>query len=251
MAKLSILSAMEYTTSFWAKIIGMFFNDVAIGTLWYIMFLRFPEINGWHFADMLTLFALVTTQAGIMLIFAGGVHHIAKTIMMGELDYYLSFPKPVLWHLWSTRTDIAAIGDLLFGLFIFFFFRGPSLTDTVIFLLMALLTAAILLNIMTILHTFAFYFHAFEEVVHQYYGILLGFAFVPQSVFTGSIKTLMQTVFPIYFLITLPAQIMQQWNWHTVGVLFLFWFGTFIFALKFFNHGLKRYESGNLINVRI
>lgn len=251
MTKLSILSAMEYSGAFWMQVIGMFINDFAILLLWYVMFLSFPTINGWQFQDMITLFGLATCNFAFMMILFGGVNNVAKTITMGELDYYLALPKPVLWHLLSSRTDIAAIGDLFFGLMLFFVFGAQTFVQGIAFLSMVILSGAIMLNILIILHSLAFYFTAFEEVVYQYFGIMLGFAFMPQSVFTGGfIRLIMLTIFPAYFVVSLPASMIQLWNWQSFALLCGFWLTTFVLALSIFHRGLRRYESGNLISIR-
>lgn len=249
MTKLSILSALEYRAAFMTQVIGMFINDFLIIGSWYVMFLSFPIINGWRFEDMIILFALVMMQYAIMGVFLGGFHHLAKTIINGNLDYYLSFPQPVLWHVLISRTDVPAIGDGIVALLLFFFFSQATLLSTIAFIVMAVVSSAILLNMYIIVQSITFFIGNFEEVVYQYQGILNSFAFAPQSVFSGTIKWLMATIFPAIFVVSFPASLIKNWDWIAFIYTLSFWGISFIVAQFIFQRGLRRYESGNLIHV--
>src|SRR5262245_48288652 len=98
MTKLSVLSAMEYRTSFLIQVIVMAVNNTAFLILWYIFFQKFPVINGWTFQDTVLLEALVAVNFSLVMIFGRGAFELARNITKGELDYFLSFPKNVLWH---------------------------------------------------------------------------------------------------------------------------------------------------------
>ena len=66
----------------------------------------------------------------------------------------------------------------------------------------------------------------------------------------GAVKIVMMTLFPAYFLVALPADFIHQWNWLSLVELTMFTVLTFDLAWIVFYRGLKKYESGNLINVK-
>ncbi len=246
--KLNILSAIEYRTAFLIHVVGMIVNDTSIVLIWYILFLAFPQINGWEFKDMLILFSIAMMQYGILGTFTGGLHSLARTITTGTLDYYLALPKPVLWHILLSKTDMGAIGDLIFGLLLYILFITPSVFGIVAFIGLSILTAAIYLNINILIHSVAFYYTNFEEVVYQYNGIMGSFSFTPSSVFQGTIKWLMLTIFPVIFTVIMPVNLLREWQWSNFLPISAFWLVSGLGSLMIFSAGLKRYESGNLIH---
>lgn len=251
MTKSSILSAMEYRVSFFTQIFGMLINNIGLVVIWFIFFQKFPSINGWQFQDTAMLFALATVNFAIVMIFARGASELSKTIARGELDYYLSFPKNVLWHASVSKTDISAIGDLLFGLIIFFFSGNISLEKIGLFMVMSILTALIFLNFIIITQSITFFVGNFEEAAEQMFHALLDFIVYPQTTFYGALKIIMLTIIPAFFIAALPVQLMQKFNLDLFIILLGFWILTTIIATIIFKRGLRRYESGNLINVKM
>lgn len=251
MTKLSILSAMEYRVSFLMQVFGMIVNDIALVVVWLIFFQKFPSINGWQFQDTAMLFALTTINYAIVMIFTRGAFDLSKTIARGELDYYLSFPINVLWHASVSKTDISAIGDLFFGLIIFFFSGGISFEKIVLFLVLVVISALIFFNFIIITQSIAFYVGNFEEAAEQMFHALLGFTLYPQTAFYGALKIIMLTIIPAFFIATLPVQLIQKFNLESFLILLGFCFFTAIIATIIVKCGLRRYESGNLINVKM
>jgi len=251
MTKISILSAMEYRVSFLMQVVGMAVNDVALIGLWYIFFQRFPVVNGWTFSDSAALFAVTTVNFGLVMVFARGAREIARTIANGELDYYLAFPKNVLWHVCFGKTDLSAIGDFFFGLAIFFLSGHISVTKFALFMGIALLTALIFLNFMIITQSIAFFVGNFEDAAEQWFHALLGFTLYPQAAFGGVLKMVMLTVVPAFFISTIPARLVQHFSLTDVAWLMLYWIASSLLAVFIFYRGLRRYESGNLIGAKI
>jgi ABC-2 type transport system permease protein len=250
MTKSSILSAMEYRVSFLVQVFGMLVNDIALVGLWIIFFQKFPSIHGWGFQDTAMLFAITTVNFAIVMILGRGAFELSKTISRGELDYYLSFPKNVLWHVSVSKTDISAIGDLLFGIAIFFFSGDISLEKTGLFIVVSALTALIFFNFIVITQSITFFVGNFEEAAEQMFHALLGFTLYPQTAFYGALKVIMLTIIPAFFIATLPVQLVQHFNLNLFLGLGTFWVVTTFLAVFLFRTGLRRYESGNLINVK-
>jgi viologen exporter family transport system permease protein len=251
MAKSNILSAMEYRTSFLMQIAGMIVNDLALIGVWVIFFRRFPAINGWDLQDMALLFAIGTVNFALVMLFARGAMDLARTITRGELDYFFAFPQNILWHATAAKTDISALGDLVFGVGIFFFSGQVSLTTAGLFLILSLITAVIFYSFLVIIQSIAFYIGNFEEAAEQIYYALTALTLFPPSIFSGGLKIITLTILPAFFVAILPVQLLQTFSVKMFGILILFTVGLFSFAVWFFNRGLRRYESGNLISVKL
>ena len=250
LAKINLKVAMEYRISFLIKVFGMVINDVALVVVWVIFFQRFPEINGWRIEDTILLFAIGTTSFGLVMTFGRAIHRISRLISQGELDHFLSFPVNVQWYVSLSEIDVSAIGDLLFGLTIFFFSGNISPEKFIMFSVFSATSAIILYNFSIIVQSMAFFVGNFEDAADQFFHALLGFTLYPQTVFHGALKIIMLTIIPAFFMATLPVQLINDFKWDLFLILILFAVSTSFLSVAIFKKGLKRYESGNLMNVK-
>jgi len=249
--KIGIISAMEYRVNFLSQVIMMMINNSFWIVLWFIFFQKFPTINGWNFHDMIALFALASANFGFLMIFLGGAPEISRIVSRGELDYYFAFPKNILWQVSVSQTVISAIGDLFFGILLFSFSGGVTIEKFLLFMVFTAITGLIFYNFSVIFQSMAFFVGNFEDAADQFFWALLGFGFYPQTVFSGFLKVIMFTILPAFFVFALPAQIIQEFSWIKLLYVIGFWLITFIIAVSIFNRGLKRYESGNLMNINM
>jgi len=65
------------------------------------------------------------------------------------------------------------------------------------------------------------------------------------------LKIITLTILPAFFMAILPTQLIAKFSWPLAGVFLGFTALITTFAVWFFNHGLRRYESGNLISVKM
>ena len=251
MTKLNILAAMEYRLSFLTQVFGMVINDAAFVVLWLVYFQKFPSLKGWTFDDSLLLLSFSTMSFSFVMVVARGAMELSRTITRGELDYFLSFPKSVLWHVSVSKTDISAIGDFVFGLIIFFFIKDSSLQKFLLIISLGILGALILLNFIIITQSIAFFVGNFENAAAQLFHSIVGFSLYPQSAFSGGLKLVMLTIIPAFFAMTVPVQLVRNFDLSYFFLMFGYWLVTSFAAAFIFKRGLKRYESGNLINVRM
>lgn len=251
-AWLNISAAMEYRVSFLTQVIGIVINDLSYLLIWTLFFKSFPIINGWQIHDMLLLMAVFFVIFGTLETVFGGGTELAKYITKGELDYFLTFPKNVLWHSTMSRSDIAGIGDMILGIVIFLFLSGPlTLEKIIVYLIVTTFAFLILFNFVIITQSLAFYVGNFEESADRWLWTLFGVALYPQTIFSGWIKVVTLTVLPTFFIIYLPVSLLNHFSWQPLLLIIGFWLLTSGLALLLFYRGLRRYESGNLINVRI
>jgi len=248
--KLNILSAMEYRIAFFTQVAGMVLNDFCWLFLWYLLFERFPSINGWVLHDTLILFSFSMANYGLYKIFAGHTEEISHDIANGNLDYFMTLPKSVLWQVSTSQTAISAIGDFIFGVGLFLFL-GFGWMQFFLYIFLCAMTALIFYSFSVILQSMAFYLGNFEETADRIFNMALGLTFYPATAFSGVVKFLTFTLLPVFFIVWLPVDLMKLFTWGKLGLLAGFALGIFLLARLLFNRGLRRYESGNLINVKM
>lgn len=251
MKKTTILSAMEFRTSFLTQVLGMVANDAAFTVLWVIFFQRFNTIRGWGFAETGLLIAVSTLSFGLTFTIAGGSFDLAKMIRQGELDHYMSLPKNVLWHLVVSRTRMDAIGDILYSVAIFFIATGGGLLQFLLFVLVTVLASCIMFSFVVITQSIAFYVSSFEEAAKDVFEGLLSLGFYPQNIYSGALKFTTIFIIPAFFTATVPIRLLQHFSWLYFGVMAGAAALALTLAVTFFNISLRRYESGNLIGVRM
>ncbi|MBI5220257.1 MAG: ABC-2 family transporter protein [Candidatus Liptonbacteria bacterium] len=251
MTRAGIASAMEYRVSFIMQVVGMILNDAALIVVWLIFFQRFPVLNGWTFQNSILLFSITTINFGLMMIFGRGITELARYISRGELDSYLVHPKSVLWQVATSRTDISAIGDTIFGLILLPFAGISTWPQVLTFALVVIFSALIFFNFLTIVQSLAFFFGHFEEAAEQTMHALLGFTLYPQSSFSGILKLITLTVLPAYFIAAVPVELVRHPEPWLLLQIFLFWLASALLARLVFRAGLRRYESGNLLSVKM
>ncbi len=249
--KNNLLTEMEYRFSFFSKAIGMMLNDVGLILVWVIFFNHFKSLNGWQLSDTIMLFGISMVNLAIVQLIAGGTEELTRTINRGELDYYMTLPKSILWQATTSKLMVSAIGDIAFGIFIFLFFGHPNLERILVFSLVALISAGIIYNFLVCIQSIGFFVGNFEEGADRFFHAMLGLTLYPENSFYGLLKTLTFTILPAFFVVWLPLSLVKEFQWYLLGGLILFWLGTLFLAIWTFNRGLKRYESGNLINLKM
>lgn len=251
LCKLAILTELEFRISFIVKVVGMILNDASFLILWYIYFDRFPVLNGWSLRESILLLAVSTLAYGWVLFLGRGLVYLARNINRGELDFFLSFPVEPLWFLAVSRTDVAALGDVIFGIALLFLVPDLNLGSILLFGALSILAGVIFIGFLIITQSLAFFFTNFEDSAEQLWWTLLGFTLYPGSIYSGGLKVVIYTIFPAFFMALLPVHILTDFAWGDLALMFLFATVLLILALKVFSTGLRRYESGNLIANRI
>ena len=249
--KTNILAAMEYRTSFILQVVGMFVNDAAFTVLWYIFFQSFPNVNGWAWQDTAILVSVTTMSFALCFIFGRGATDLAVTVRQGELDYYLAFPADVLWHVSVSKTRIDAFGDLLFGIIMFALFADVTLVSALSFVVAALCGASVMLSFCVITQTLAFFTQNIEDAARDIFELLLTFSFYPQNLYTGGIRVVTIFLIPAFFTASVPHDLIRHFKWDLLGLLGGAALLLMTVAILFFRYGMKRYESGNLMTVRV
>ena len=242
--KLSLLSAMEYKFNFIMQTVGMIVNDIFWIALWWLLFTRFENINGWVFRDMLLLYSILTVAYGLANSFFYGARKMHKTITDGRLDYYLTLPKNVLFHS-SLKTSYSAIGDLVFGIILLPF--AITLSKFPLYIYFIITGAILFISVTIIFNSLAFFLGNAERARQTGDEAFLTFASYPFSAFGGIAKFILLTLFPAGFITGIPVQTIKDFSWNWILLSGLVSLTFLVIAIAIFYVGLKRYESGNLL----
>jgi ABC-2 type transport system permease protein len=249
--KFNISSVMEYRVSFLLQSFGMILNNSAFIFFWWILFNNVSSIGGYGFKDEMLLWAISSTSYGICFVVFGNVNQITRMILNGELDTYLLQPKDPLVNIACSKTIVSAWGDTLYGVILFFILRGFDFKGFLLFLLFCITGALMFACVLVTFHSLSFYAGNVEALSQLATEFLITFGIYPEGIFNNAVKYILYTVIPVGFMVYFPARVINGFSpLLLLGVCgaALVWI---IIAYSLFYHGLKKYESGNLIISRL
>ncbi|MFA5917138.1 MAG: ABC-2 family transporter protein [Candidatus Gracilibacteria bacterium] len=250
--KLNILSAMEYKVSFIIQIIGMIVNDFMFFLIWVFFFRIFGTLGGLDIGKFAILLSIMVMVFGILHTFFNGYSKIGMMIEEGKLDNYMLLPKSLLVKLIVSSMMISAIGDILYSFLLMFLI--PNLTIIMIFeiVFLSIIGSFTFLGFMLIFISLSFYIGSSRNIIRGFFDAILGPSHYPPGIFDGTIlKYVFMTIIPVYF--TVYGQFELVLNFTLGGLIKLILGSIFFLSLGtlIFYKGLKKYESGNIINVNV
>lgn len=201
---------------------------------------------------MYLLFAVVAVGFELAFMFAGNAGApLANIIAQGRLDYYLVFPRNLLFHVIFSQMSVSTIGDLTFGLIIYLFTGRFQPLEILLFLIVSVLAALVLIGFAVIAGSLAFYMGNAQYTSMQMTNAVITFSLYPETLFSGLARFLLYTVIPAGLVGAVPVEIIKSHNlWLLPGfvsAVVLIW----IVAIGLFYTGLRRYESGSALNVNV
>lgn len=249
--KTNLASAMEYRANFISQVVGMILNDGIYFVFWLIFFDRFKQVRGWGMADMVLLFAIITTGYGLAFALFGNAITLAELIAQGRLDYYLTLPRGVLLHVLASRSSLSAWGDLLFGLMAYAFTGRFGPLEIAFWVIASLCSGAVTLSVYTIFGSLSFWLGNATQLANQLHNVILTFSLYPRDIFQGAVRFLMLTLLPAAFIGAIPLDAVRRLDWMALGGIVAFAIGITLLMNLIFYTGLRRYESGSAINVNM
>lgn len=250
--KVNLASAMEYRSSFLLQAFGMAISNGTFVFFWWIAFSQINKpIGGYDFNDVMFIWALASSAFGASNILFANMTRITSIIVSGELDTFLLQPKDALVSLLCSRTALSAWGDLLYGFVLMALTQGGNGMAWLMFLIGIVIGGLLITAVCVTAHTFAFYFGDASLFGGMALEFIINFCIYPEGIYRGFVRVLMLSVLPASFIVHIPLKLAR--SFHPAMLLLLLAFSAvYCFAAyKFFYHGLKKYESGNLIITRM
>ena len=246
--QLSIKTALEYRTNFIIQTLSMLINDIVWIIFWMIIFGRFSKINGWDMGYMIILYAVLLTSYGLSGVLFGNRNKIATEIVEGRLDYYITLPKNILYHVLTARSSWYSLGDLILGIVLAFMFI--PLHQAPLFILLTILSMIIVVCYGVLIGSLAFFIENAEETNQTLTMALVAFSSYPLSIYQGFTRILILLIIPAGFLAGVPVELLKNFNLTWLLYMSGFTIILLIISVTVFYFGLRKYESGNLLYVR-
>jgi ABC-2 type transport system permease protein len=248
--RLNLNAQMEYRTAFISQILAMFINDGVWLAFWWLFFSRFPVLNGWDIKDVITVWSVTAGGFGLAHAVFGNALPLASIISQGQLDVWMLYPRSLLPHLLLGRMSASAIGDALFGLVAYIVLVQPDAAHFLLFLLMLLSTATLFLGFSILSASLAFFLGSAAQLSEQWRFALITFSTYPMSLFDGFAKIILFTLIPAAFISGLPIEALRNLNFGQAGLACAGAVAVLALGVGAFYLGLRRYESGNLLEMR-
>ncbi|HKX29772.1 MAG TPA: ABC-2 family transporter protein [Blastocatellia bacterium] len=248
--RLNLQAQLEYRGAFITQIAAMFINDSAWVIFWSLFFARFPVLRGWNGQDVITVWAIAAAGFGLAHAVCGNALSLATIIAQGQLDVWMVYPRALLPHLLLGRMRATSCGDALFGYFVYLFFVRPDPVHLAMFVGLTLSVAMLCIGFSVLSGSLSFYLGNSTGLTEQWHMAMITFSTYPAILFEGSVKLLLYTLIPAGFVSYLPIEALRSLSlWHA-GLAVAGSFGVLIVGVGVFYYGLRRYESGNLMDLR-
>ncbi len=248
--RLNLSSEYEYRAAFWSQVIAMIINDCCWLAFWILFFQRFPVLNEWKINDVITLWAVVAGGFGLAHGFFGNAISLAGIISRGGLDSWMCYPRALLPHLLLGKTHVTSWGDAFFGIVAYLVLIHPDLYHFTLFLFLLLTVAVTFVGFSILSGSLGFFVGNAEVLSEQLRFALVSFSTYPPGLFDGVVKLVLYTLIPAAFVGYLPVEALRTLSLTDaalclVGASFILTVGATVFSI-----GLRRYESGNLTEMR-
>src|SRR5215204_2035320 len=247
----NLLSVMEYRISFISQVLGMMLNDFMYFAIWIIFFQQFKDVRGWGVDDMYITYGVLASAFGLVAMLFGNAFTLSEIINNGRLDYYLSFPRPVLLHTVSSRMISSGMGDFTYG-FLSYALSGQYTWDGLLrFILATLLAASVFAGFLILVQSLAFWLGIMTNLTSLAVNAMLTFSIYPITLFDNYAKLILFTLIPAAFIGAVPAEFITQFTWQSLAELLAGAVAFLFLAVTIFRWGLRRYESGSAIQVEV
>jgi len=245
---------MSYRSSYLYEMLGMAILTLVHIFGIYFLFENFTSVGGWHFWEVVYLYALTTVSMGIAQLMASGLNHIPEFVRMGDFDRYLIRPISPLIHILPYSFALHRIGRLIqgsialvialymrnidFGLFEFWIISSTLFSITLIYFALFLIGAIC-----------SFWTIQSSELFNSFTYGGLEMSKYPVSIYQPWLRNIFVFVIPVGFASYFPsvalfskndplhAPLFFQYITPLVAIVFL------AIALRFWRFGIKHYQS--------
>jgi ABC-2 type transport system permease protein len=250
----NLAAAYALRGAFWLQVAMMAINNLMFFCFWWILFDRYPVVEGWSVAGLAQLFGVAAMAYGLCAVLLGGLAELARQIDDGELDPLLVQPRSVLLQAIASKTRPDGWGDLATGLGLVIAYGdlgAPGGGVRLVVLPLAVLLGAITLASCNIVyHATAFWLGRTQTTARFFSELVLTFAMYPAGIFAAPMRAILFVVVPAGFVSHVPAQLVLQ---PELGTLLVATAGAAAWAAAawgVFERGLRRYSGSSRFGVR-
>ncbi len=248
--KYAIMREMLNKVTFFSNVFFMILNNATFIFEWLVLFSIRNEIGGYGFKEVMLLWGFAAGTYGICHVFFARSNSLSDLIINGELDTYLVQPKDVLLSSITSSCDVSALGDLIYAVIMLFIY-GFTLPRFLVYSIAIICGGIIFTCVQIISHSLSFWFVKTDIITDTINSSLINFATYPGSIFKGGVKLILYTIVPVGLTTYMPTDMVIAMDMKLFAILLLLTALFVFFAYNFFNRGLKRYSSSNLMNARV
>ena len=248
--KKNIQSSAELRASFLMNIAGMVVNNMAFIILWVFFVKSVGVIGGWTAKDIVGLQGFTAIVYGIIFSAGAGVRKISDYVSSGSFDRFLLSPKNVLLRVATSSFGVSAVGDIFFGiscLVIYAILIQADVWQIILMVFLVVIASIVFFAITLVAYSVSFFITDANLAASGLFEIFFTPALFHGGAFQGVMRFIFTFLIPSLLIGTLPVEAVKGFSLGTAGliaVLALFWL---LFAISFFNYGIKKYESSNFM----
>jgi ABC-2 type transport system permease protein len=191
---------------------GLVYQGTGFAFIWVVLS-RFPSLGGWTLGEIAFLYGLRQLAHALSRLPSEGMLYVDAAVRGGEFDRFLVRPFSPLVQVMTmpSRFRIAAVGDLLAGILIFFAATRLAPVTwsplSVIFLILAVIGGALVETALQLgITSFSFRLLSTRSLLFFADSIFNDFGNYPARIF-GDITKWLLTAFPVAFVAYLPATV--------------------------------------------
>jgi ABC-2 type transport system permease protein len=244
-------SALEYRTNFLFEILLSILEVGMYLFYWKMFFSITGEVTGVTFEQIAALIAFNhVIYAGADTLMGDHVWETVHLIVTGQLDVFLAQPKSTVFQLFFSGAQPMRAIQIVVGTILYFSFLPPTLYHIVMYVYGFVVGTLIFTSWVIAIHSLTFRLGN-SVVIYKLLSVILHFAKKPASIFSFAVRLVLYTVIPAAYLGTVQAaQLIDPDSVWLVGLGLLAALAP-LAAAAIFRRGLRLYESGNLIGVRM
>ncbi len=250
LAAVNLRATLALRGAFWLALVGMMLNNLLYFAMWWIFFDRFEEVRGWRFEDMCVLYGVVGSGYGLAVALTGGVRELARRIVDGDLDPYLTQPKNALIHAVGSKGFASGWGDVASGTLLIGVSGVVGPFELPLVALAIALSASVFLATGIVIQSMAFWLGRIETLARTIWEFLITFSLYPPTIFAGALRVVLFTLVPAGFIGFLPSSLVRDFSWLSLLAAAAGLLAYALLATVVFRAGLRRYESGNRFGIR-
>lgn len=108
-----VRSTMQYKASFFLSVMGQFLVSFNVFLGIHFMFMRFSEVKGYTYSEVLLCFAIMLMSFSLAECFARGFDAFSGMVRHGEFDRVMVRPRSEILQVLGSRFELSRIGRML------------------------------------------------------------------------------------------------------------------------------------------
>lgn len=244
-----IKSKMSYRADFWISTIGMIATNLAGAFSFWLIFQRFPSINGWNYYEMLFLYGFSLLSATPAQCLFDNNWNLRQQVYSGDFIKYCFRPVNLFFYFMSEVFDIKGLGQLAFGVVAVVYawtcLGIPVHIYTVLLFIVAVISASLFVIALLNLAAATCFWLVNSFFVLSLSNQLRDFAKYPMTIFSPAVRIAFTFLIPIGYMAYYPSLLFLRpqeiswvvWATPAFGVLF------FYISYKVWMYGAMNYSG--------